>query len=219
MVRLGRVVRGHPRMLGSAVLGLASFFLLPGSITASARWVIAWDMGAGALLALLAVLFSGGHDETRMAENAERQDEGEWTLFWIALSAASASFVALSAELSSSKDLPAVQRNLHVGLVALTLLVSWLLTHAIFALRYAHEYYDRSPDGKVIGGLEFPGEEPPDYWDFTYFSVVVGMTFQVSDVQITNRRLRRLTLLHGVVSFLFNTVIVALTVNIAAGLL
>ena len=219
MVNLGRVVSGHPRMLGSAVLGAGAFFLLPASIGSSTRWVLAWDVGAIALLVLLTVLFSAGHDEARMAQNAERQDEGEWTLFWIAIAAAAASFVALSAELSGSKDLPAVQRNLHVGLVGLTLLVSWLLTHAIFALRYAHEYYDMRPDGKLVGGLEFPGGALPDYWDFTYFAVVIGMTFQVSDVQITSRALRRLALLHGLLAFLFNTVIVALTVNIAASLL
>ncbi len=220
MVRLGRVISGHPRTLGAALLGIASFFVLPDSVTSTTRWVVAWDVGAVSLLVLFAALFSRAQDEVQMADNAERQDEGEWTLFWITLAAAAASFAALSAELSGSKDLPLLQRNLHVGLVGLTLLVSWLLTHIIFAMRYAHEYYERAPGGaKVLGGLEFPGDGPPDYWDFVYFSVVIGMTFQVSDVQITSRTLRRLALLHGLLSFLFNTVIVALTVNIAASLL
>ncbi len=220
MVRLGRVVTGHPRTLGAAVLGTAVFFLLPPVVTASTRWVIAWDVGAITLLALLFTLFAAGQDETAMADYADKQDEGEWTLFWITLAGASASFVALTAELSSSKDLPHLERNLHVALVGLTLLVSWLLTHVVFALRYAHEYYDRvTGTGNVAGGLEFPGAEAPDYWDFAYFALVVGMTFQVSDVQITSRKLRRLALVHGLLSFLFNTVIVALTVNIAASLL
>jgi len=89
----------------------------------------------------------------------------------------------------------------------------------VFALRYAHEYNDRLPDGCIQGGLLFPGQSAPDYLDFLYFSAVIDVTFQVSDVQIEGRRLRRLALLHGLLSFLFNTVIVALTANIAAGLL
>ncbi len=94
------------------------------------------------------------------------------------------------------------------------------MTHTTFAFRYAHEYYE-APAGaeKVDGGLQFPGEEQPDYLDFLYFSMVLGMTFQVSDVQITSRKFRRLATVHGLLSFLFNTIILALTVNIAAGLL
>ena len=89
----------------------------------------------------------------------------------------------------------------------------------VFALRYVHEYNDRLPDGCIQGGLLFPGRSAPDYLDFLYFSAVIGVTFQVSDVQIEGRRLRRLALLHGLLSLLSNTVIVALTANIAAGLL
>jgi uncharacterized membrane protein len=107
-----------------------------------------------------------------------------------------------------------------VAIVAVTLALSWMLTHAVFALRYAHEFYTRTGDAEVPdGGLEFPREPNPDYWDFLYFSAVLGMTFQVSDVQITSRKFRRLATLHGLLGFMFNTVIVALTVNLASGLL
>src|SRR6202044_324561 len=95
------------------------------------------------------------------------------------------------------------------------ILGSWLLTHATFTFRYAHRYYGDSGRGDH-GGLDFPGDEPPDYWDFLYFSFVVGMTCQVSDVQVTSRSMRRMTLLHGVLSFFFNTVILALAVNVVA---
>jgi uncharacterized membrane protein len=89
-----------------------------------------------------------------------------------------------------------------------------------FTFRYAHEYYSRSGEGPgVDGGLRFPGEDHPDYMDFLYFALVLGMTFQVSDVEVTSRKLRRLATLHGFLGFLFNTVILALTVNLAAGLL
>jgi uncharacterized membrane protein len=94
------------------------------------------------------------------------------------------------------------------------------MTHASFAFRYAHEYYQTDSDSPGInGGLEFPGETRPDYLDFLYFALVIGMTFQVSDVEISSRPLRRLAMVHGLLSFLFNTIIVALTVNLAAGML
>ncbi len=101
-----------------------------------------------------------------------------------------------------------------------TLLLSWLVTHALFALRYAHEFYQTPGlSGAMEGGLEFLGGLPPDYWDFFYFAVVLGMTFQVFDVQITSRKLRRLATMHDVVSFAYNTSIVALSVNMASSLL
>jgi uncharacterized membrane protein len=90
--------------------------------------------------------------------------------------------------------------------------------HLVFALRYAHEFYTKSDD-ELQGGLDFPKEPEPDYYDFLYFSLVLGMTFQVSDVDITDRHLRRLATLQGFISFLFNTIILALTVNLAAGLM
>jgi len=100
------------------------------------------------------------------------------------------------------------------------LFLSWLVTHVTFAFRYAHEFYAKDLGGPDVDrGLEFPGETAPDYLDFLYFSLVLGMTFQVSDVQITSRKFRRVAALHGLIGFLFNTVIVAFTVNIAAGLM
>ena len=156
----------------------------------------------------------------RMQANAEAQQEGEWTIFWLTLGVVIVSFVVVTGEFSFLKSLSGWWRKLDVALVAVTLLASWLMTHVSFAFRYAHEYYARSGDGPEIdGGLEFPEEKQPDYLDFMYFSLVLGMTFQVSDVQITSRKLRRVATLHGLLSFLFNTIIVALTVNIAAGLL
>lgn len=216
---LRRVVAGRLRLFASAGVGLLSFLALPGSLNGQTRAIMAWDIGSLLLLLLYAHLFSSERRDG-MAEDAERQQEGEWTIFWITLAAAAFSFGAVVLEFSGTKSLPAETRGLHVALVAATLLLSWLVTHILFALRYAHEYYERGPgpDG-VLGGLDFPGDEPPDYWDFTYFALVLGMTFQVSDVEITSRKLRRLATVHGVVSFVFNTVIVALTVNIAASLL
>ena len=97
--------------------------------------------------------------------------------------------------------------------------MSWGLVHTTFSIRYAHLYYGNSSSKDVKGhGLDFPGDVDPDFIDFAYFSFVIGMTFQVSDVEISSRRIRRLTLVHSLISFIFNTVIVALTINALAGL-
>ncbi len=147
----------------------------------------------------------------RMAADAAAQEEGEWTIFWLTVAAVMFSFAAIIGEFADTKDMPPAQRSLHVALVAVTLFVSWLMTHTTFAFRYAHEYLrDRIRVASGIsGGLEFPGEKRPDYLDFLYFSLVLGMTFQVSDVQITARKFRRLAAVHGLLSFLFNTIILA----------
>ena len=125
-------------------------------------------------------------------------------------------------ELHGIKDLPPDLAGLRVALAAGTILLSWFFMNTIFALYYAHGYYgdaDPSSDYKPTGGLVFPGRPAPDYWDFLYFSFVVGMTFQVSDVQIEDHTLRRGVLAHGVLAFFFNVIIVALTINIVAGLI
>ena len=214
-----RIIRGHPRLFaGLAVMALTAP-LLPSFLQASMRGLIAWDMGVGAFLLLAAHLFLTSSPED-MPAAAEAEEEGEWSIFWITLCVVIVSFVALSLEFAAINSGPAGKRNLEIALVATTLFLSWLMTHVTFAFRYAHEFYGRSPGGADIDrGLEFPNEPEPDYLDFLYFSLVLGMTFQVSDVQITSRKFRRVAMLHGLLSFLFNTVIVAFTVNIAGGLM
>ena len=217
--RAWRVLAGRPRLIAGLVCGLAAYPLLPRALSAQTRAVMAWDAGVIVFLALSAILFATER-ASRMRIDAEQQQEGEWTIFWLTLAAVGFSFAAILAEFSNTKDLPAGDKDLHIALVAITLFVSWMMTHTTFAFRYAHEFYEGAPGSpKPDGGLEFPGEGQPDYLDFMYFSLVLGMTFQVSDVQITSRKLRRLATVHGVVSFLFNTIILALTVNIASGLL
>jgi uncharacterized membrane protein len=216
---LFRIFRGHSRLFLAIALGLASYFVMPGAWQPQTRGIAAWDIGAFAYLAVLLWLFVATPVD-RMERNARAQQDGEWTLFWLVLAGAIASFVAIAGEFGSMKAAAADERNLKVALVAATLLLSWVVTQAAFALRYAHEFYSRTGDAAAVdGGLQFPEEERPDYLDFFYFSAVLGMTFQVSDVQITSRKLRRLATVHGMLGFLFNTVIIALTVNLASGLL
>ncbi|MBU6500153.1 MAG: DUF1345 domain-containing protein [Rhodospirillales bacterium] len=218
-MKLWRIIQGRPRLALGTVIGLAAWPLLPAGLWPLARAVLAWDIGCVAFLALIAHLFAT-EPMSRMAEHAARDQEGEWTIFWATIGAVTASFAAIVGLFSNTKDLSPGVRGLVIALVAATLLLSWLITHTLFALRYAHEYYDTSPaTHHSAGGLEFPGGAAPDYWDFFYFALVLGMTFQVSDVTIQARSLRRLAAAHGMLGFLFNTVILALSVNIGASLM
>jgi uncharacterized membrane protein len=216
---LPRFLRSRPRLFGGLLAGLVSWPLIPGYVRPVVREIMAWDFAVVVYLSLSILLFVR-EPYDRIARDAFEQEEGEWTIFWTTMGIVVASFAALLDLFSNVKNLDTAERALHVALVAVTLLVSWLMAHTTFAFRYAHEYYSTSPGGTQIdGGLQFPGEDNPDYLDFFYFALVLGMTFQVSDVQITSRKLRRLATIHGLMSFLFNTVIVALTVNIAASLM
>jgi uncharacterized membrane protein len=216
---LARLLLARPRLVLGALAGIAAFFLLPATLAPLTRAIMAWDIGCAVFLALLAEMF-GIERRDRIARDAAMQEEGEWTIFAVTVGAVAASFAAIIGEFSAVKDLPATVRGLHIGLVAATLLLSWLMTHTLFCMRYAHEYYTISP-GRTVpdGGLLFPDEAVPDYWDFFYFAMVLGMTFQVSDVQITSAKLRRLATVHGLLGFVFNTVVLALSVNIGASLL
>src|SRR5436309_1640006 len=148
-------------------------------------------------------------DVDRIRDRAAMEDEGQLAILVLTVVAALASLGAIFAELGTGTG----RRPAHIVLAALTILLSWAFIHAIFALHYAHEFYDET----IGGGMAFPGgETEPDYWDFVYFSFVIRMTSQVSDVGVTNKQIRRTVAAHGVVSFVFNAALLALTVNIAA---
>lgn len=214
---LRNVVFGHRRTFIALAVVCLAYLACPQTVS-RARGILAWDTGVVSFLVMVLHLFLT-RDTKQMPALAEAQRDGEWTIFWIAFLVSVVSFFAVMTELPDLKDLSGQQRVFRVAFVAATLILSWLLTHVVFALRYAHEWYAPRGEGRPRKGLEFPGDQQPDYMDFLYFSLVLGMTFQVSDVQITARRTRRLAMLHGLISFLYNTVIIALTVNIAAGLL
>src|SRR5262249_7851688 len=158
----------------------------------------------------------------RIRVRGAREDEGQLTLLVLTVTAALASLAAIVAELGSSAGV--TRRPAHVLLAALTILLSWAFIHTIFGLHYAHEFYDDEHGG----GLAFPGGNPePDYWDFVYFSFVIGMTSQVSDVAVTTNpipppltpRRRRPLPAPGLVAFAFNASLLALSVNIAASVI
>jgi uncharacterized membrane protein len=203
------VVRARPRLFVAILLGVAVVMLLPAQWRPATRLLVAWDIAIGLYL-VLAFRLMTNCDENRIRRQAAREDEGRMTILVLVVAAAMASLLAILAELGGANRQPT-----HLALAAITILLSWAFTHTIFAIHYAHEYY--SENTHKGGGLNFPGNERPDYWDFMYFSFVVGMTSQVSDVAVTSRMFRRLVAAHGVVSFIFNATLLALTVNIAAG--
>jgi len=177
---------------------------------AATRVLVGWDVTVILYLGLVTHLISVC-DVNRIRERAAREDEGQLTILVLTVVAALASLGAIVAELTVSGAVS--RRPAHILLATLTILLSWAFIHAIFALHYAHEFYDETEGG----GMAFPGgEAAPDYWDFVYFSFVIGMTSQVSDVGVTSKRIRRTVTAHGVVSFVFNAALLALTVNIAA---
>lgn len=149
---------------------------------------------------------------------AQRIDPGSVALFFLVATASCASIVAVALAVETAKALVGWARWTHLGLALASLAGSWLLMQAMFALHYARTFYQPQPSqNEPVRGLVFPGGQAPDYLDFLYFSAVVGMTSQVSDVAVASRRMRRLTLLHGLLSFAFNLVVLALAVNVFAG--
>ena len=219
MTSVWQAFRSRPRLVLGVAVMITAWLLLPHPLPSATREIAAWDIGVLAYILSAAQLFITESPD-RMPAAAEAQQEGEWTIFLITLSVVIVSFVAVGSEFSAIKATASGSHGWAIALVAVTLFLSWLVTHVTFAFRYAHEFYARDKGGPDIDrGLDFPGEKDPDYLDFFYFALVLGMTFQVSDVQITSRTLRRVATLHGLLSFLFNTVIVAFTVNIAAGLM
>jgi uncharacterized membrane protein len=155
-----------------------------------------------------------------MRRRAELEDEGRYGVLCLSSMAATAVLLAIVFELHGSKN--AASPGPHIALAAATILLSWFFMNTIFARHYAHGYYgdaDPSAEYQPVGGLNFPGEETPDYWDFMYFAFCIGMTFQVSDVEIEDHEIRRVALAHSVSGFFFNVVVLALTINIVAGLI
>ena len=210
-----RTVRNHARLFGAAVFGLLVFAVytaLSPETRLSTRVLIGWDSGTFAYLAGAFRLMST-FDLEAVRRRAAIQDEGGMGLFLLTIAAAVASLAAIVAELGATMS--AANRAPSLVLAVATISLSWIFIHVLFALHYAHEFYDQSGEQ----GLAFPEEECPDYWDFVYFSFVVGMTFQVSDVQVTRRTLRRLVVVHGLVSFVFNVAVIALIVNLGASVI
>ncbi|MFT3721757.1 DUF1345 domain-containing protein [Pseudorhodoferax sp.] len=157
-------------------------------------------------------------DATATRRRARWNDPGAAALFMLVAGAACASIVAVALAVESSRALQGLARWSYLALAMAALAASWLLLQTVFALHYARVYYrSERQEQEPARGLDFPGGQAPDYLDFLYFSAVIGMTSQVSDVTVSSRRMRRLTLVHGLLSFAFNLIVLALAVNVVAG--
>lgn len=202
----------HRRLMMCAGLLLAvAGGLYAAGLPLSLAVLLGFDAGALVFLVLTARLF-GRTSPALMRQHARQHDVGRTGVLSSSVALSCMVLVALWVELRAQSSVGAV---IDMLAAAATIVLSWLYMNMIYALHYAHGYYGHR--NAMHKGLDFPGTDEPDYWDFAYFALVLGMTFQVSDVQIVNRRLRRVAMTHGVIAFFFNVFIIAISVNVAAG--
>ncbi|HME30538.1 MAG TPA: DUF1345 domain-containing protein [Pseudolabrys sp.] len=213
-----RIIKLHTKLAIAILIGIVvAFAVAPLALQWGARILAGWDLGVAVYLVLtLSMMWRA--DVAHIRRRASEQDEGAAFILLLSIVATFASLVAVVIALGGAKQGTQGNTSLHVALAFTTILLSWAFVHTIFSFHYAHEYYGERRDGK-IGGLHFPDDREPDYRDFLYFSLVIGMTSQVSDVAISSKVIRRVASLHGVLSFFFNLVVLALTVNMVANLI
>jgi uncharacterized membrane protein len=213
-----RIAKLHAHLMISAAFGgIVLFALVFADWRLPTKLLAGWDAGVALYLVLMqSIIWRCDIDHLR--KRASEQDEGAFAILLLTIAAALASLVAIVFELGGLKQATPSEAVSQVLLVIATILLSWSFIHTIFAIHYAHEYYGERRDGK-IGGLNFPEDNEPDYLDFLYFSLVVGLTSQVSDVAVTSKVIRRVVALHGVLSFFFNLTILALTVNMISNII
>ncbi|WP_237153697.1 DUF1345 domain-containing protein [Oryzibacter oryziterrae] len=210
------VLRARPRLISGIVLGFLVYFLLPTSLEPPTRILIGWDTGV-CLYLIMTWKMMAGSDVHALRRRAAQHDEGEWTILLLAMSASLVSLVAIGVDLHRAKLAVGGTEIWRVAVSTLTIIVSWFFVHTVMAQHYAHDYYLRENHGR---GLEFPEHiTEPDYWDFLYVSFTIGAASQTSDVTIASQRIRRVALAHTILSFLFNTTILALGINVGASLL
>jgi uncharacterized membrane protein len=206
---LYKSIRLRARLFVSVAAGLVVLAILPATMRVSTRMLVAWDLGVSFYLTVVGWRMTRASIEA-LKQRAAQEDDGATAILALTVGAALASLAAIGAELHGSRG--SEGETLRLILAAFTILCSWFFLHVIFAVHYAHEFYG---DGQ---GLAFPNERNPDYVDFLYFSFTIGAAAQTSDVSVVSRRMRRIVLAHTVISFLFNTSVLALGINVAAGL-
>lgn len=214
-----RALMARPRLLAATAVGAALYLLLPAAWVshASTRALLAWNGGAVLYLALT-LQMTWRSVPSVMQARALKQDEGRLAILLLVVLSVAAVVLAVGSQLMAVRSMQGPARQWHVALAALTVLSAWLFTHVLFALHYAHDFYLARLHGHP-DPLVFPGTADPDYSDFFHFACVIGTSAQTADVSFNGRGLRGVGSLHCVLAFFFNTTLLALTVNIAAGLL
>jgi len=204
----------RPRLLGGAILMVAAYLAFRFDVREATRLLVAWNVGAWAFLVMIAAMVADPKRDARV--QARPEDENQWVLVFLGIVAACAAIAAIVWELGPVKDLTGWSKAGHLALVGATVLSAWTFLQVMFGLHYAGVYFAQQPGG-YHGGLEFPGTAQPGWMEFFYQAFVVGCTFASSDVNVTSKRMRRICVIQGVVGFFFNTIILALAINIAAG--
>jgi uncharacterized membrane protein len=215
---LRRLLSARPRLYFSTLIGIAVGAVLPPAMSVAVRVLIGWNVASGLylILAFIMMLHSSPH---HLRRRAFLQYDTRWVILGLVIGSAVATLFAIGQVLGNLRTMPFDTVYWHVALSGLTLISSWILVNVIFAQAYAYEYFGPRQRKDGPSALAFPDDVQPDYWDFMYFSMCIGMTCQVSDVAIRSRILRRVATIHAMLSFFYNTIILALTVNIAASLL
>ncbi|OYU69208.1 MAG: hypothetical protein CFE28_03845 [Alphaproteobacteria bacterium PA2] len=218
-----RIWLNRPTLLAAIAVGILvslGLALAPNPLKWSTRAILSWD--AGALWFILAMMrHMTGSGIAHMEATADQQDEGRGLILTVVMIACAISIAAITAELGLAKSTHGVMKVMHVSLAGVTVAVSWFVMQLVFALHYAHRYYspDELPGSRGRArGLRFPGGEDPDYWDFLHFSVVIGTAAQTADIEFTSKPLRRIGTVHSLIAFTFNTVVLALSINLLASL-
>jgi uncharacterized membrane protein len=213
------VIRARPRLVSVFTLALLTGIFLPrdwvqGTLT---RWLVAWNVGACLYVCIAAMMMSRSTPQ-HMRRRAQLQDDGQVVILALVTIAGIASLAAIAGELGVVKVLDGAERRGHVALALLTVLSSWAFIQVMFTLHYAHDYY-AAVCRKQRPGLQFPGEEHPEYGDFFYFAAVIGTSGQTADIAFVTKPMRRIGSLHCILAYLFNTTVIALLINIAASML
>jgi uncharacterized membrane protein len=211
--------RVRPRLFIVAATGVAIGLLLPAALVPHplTRWLLAWNAGTWLYIGLAAVMMIRS-SEHHMRHRAQLQDDGKYVILGMVVVAAVASLGAIAGLLAVVKELHGWTRQAHMALAGSTVVSSWGFIQVMFTLHYAHDYYAAACHGGTPG-LAFPGDEDPDYGDFFYFAAVIGTSGQTADVSFVTKPMRRIGTLHCILAYTFNTVVLALLINIAAGLL
>ncbi|MBE7939581.1 MULTISPECIES: DUF1345 domain-containing protein [Ramlibacter] len=214
-----RGLRQRPRLAGSVLLGAVLFAGLAQGmqVAVATAALLAWNASALVYLGLAWHLFRRS-DARGIRERALAQDEGRVAILVLVVVSALAVLLAVGSQLAQAKDMHGGRRELHLALAALTVLTSWLFTQVLFALHYAHDFYSARVRGE-LDPLAFPSTPDPDYADFLYFSCVIGAAAQTADVSFNGPALRPVGTLHCILAFFFNATLLALSINLAAGLL
>ena len=212
--KISRLDAHHRLLIAIGVSSLVAV-VIPQTVHWPTRLILIWLAYALTVLGLLwlTIVWVKPHE---MKQFYRLQDSSRTLIFVFVILAAAASVFAVVGLLAEVKTMSRSDLGWHVALSGLSVVSAWGLVHTVFTMRYAHLYYD---DNGPTGGLQFPDDDQPDYLDFAYFAFVIGMTGQVSDVGISSKQMRRLALAHGLLSFFFNAIIVALTINTISGLL